>query len=284
MLVFAAIAPHGGDIVTQIADDPRTMEKTRIAMRELGKRCAATHPDTVVVVTPHGMVPAEGVSIGCTKYAAGMLDKPDGRFIKASFEVDTQLCVLILEAGKEHNLPIYRIMGNERREEAVLPLDWGALIPLWFLAHPLQPRPQVVVLAPSPTLPRETLVRLGVAIARAATASSKRVAFIASGDQGHAHDPDGPYGYDSAAQAHDAAMCDAIERNDLDQLLYWPPEFLEDAKIDAFYQTLILMGLLGHTPMTGELLSYEAPTYFGMVVAAYTPVETFTDKVSDLVG
>jgi aromatic ring-opening dioxygenase LigB subunit len=29
------------------------------------------------------------------------------------------------------------------------------------------------------------------------------------------------------------------------------------------------MGALGHTPMRGELLSYEAPTYFGMAVAAY---------------
>ncbi len=272
MLVFAAIAPHGGDIITQIADDPRTMQTTRAAMRELGRRCAAARPDTVVVVTPHGMVPAEGVSIGFTKHAAGMLDKPDGRYIKAAFAVDTDLCAAILEAGAAHRLPLYRITGDERREDAVLPLDWGALVPLWFLAHPMQPRPRIVVLAPSPTLPRETLVRLGVAIAQAAESSGKRVAFIASGDQGHAHDPDGPYGYDSASQAHDMAMCDAIAREDLDQLLYWPPEFLEDAKIDAFYQTLILMGLLGHTPMRGELLSYEAPTYFGMAVAAYKPV------------
>ncbi|MBC8135598.1 MAG: aromatic ring-opening dioxygenase subunit LigB [Fibrella sp.] len=272
MLTFAAIAPHGGDIITQIADDPRTMEKTRTAMRELGRRCAAARPDTVVVVTPHGMIPAEGVSIGFTKYAAGVLDKPDGRFIKATFDVDTELCAAIMAAGEAHSLPLYRIMGDERREDAVLPLDWGALIPLWFLAHPMKPRPKVVVLAPSSTLPRETLVRLGVAIARAAESSGKRVAFVASGDQGHAHDPDGPYGYDSASQAHDMAMCDAIEKNDLDQLLYWPPEFLEDAKVDAFYQTLILMGLMGHTPMRGELLSYEAPTYFGMAVAAYEPM------------
>lgn len=272
MLVFAAIAPHGGDIITQIADDPRTMQKTRAAMRELGRRCESTRPDTIVVVTPHGIIPAEGVSIGFTRHAAGILDKPDGRYIKASFEVDLEFSEAIMDAGAAHHLPLYRIMGDKRREDAVLPLDWGALIPLWFLAHPMQPRPKIVVLAPSPALSRETLVRVGVAIARAAEASLKRIAFIASGDQGHAHDPDGPYGYDSAAQAHDVAMCDAIERNDLDQLLYWPPEFLEDAKIDAFYQTLILMGLLGHTPMRGELLSYEAPTYFGMAVAAYEPL------------
>ena len=52
-------------------------------------------------------------------------------------------------------------------------------------------------------------------------------------------------------------------------MLEWEEAFLEDAKVDAFWQTIILAGALGHTPLTGELLSYEAPTYFGMAVAAY---------------
>jgi aromatic ring-opening dioxygenase LigB subunit len=46
---------------------------------------------------------------------------------------------------------------------------------------------------------------------------------------------------------------------------------METAKVDAYWQTLILMGALGHTPMKPDLLSYEVPTYFGMIVAAYEP-------------
>lgn len=271
MLTFAAIAPHGGDIVSQIADNPATMARTRTAMRELGSRCAATKPETIVVITPHGLMPAEGVSVGMTAHAAGMLDAPDGRYIKASFAVDTDLSRAIIAEGEKHNLPFYRLAGEKNGTDAVLPLDWGALIPLWFLAHPFAPRAKIVVLAPSPSLPREMLVRVGVAIARAAEASGKRVALIASGDQAHAHDPNGLYGYDSAAPSHDAAMCDVLERDDFEQLLHWPPEFLEDAKVDAYYQTLILAGALGVVPMRGELLCYEAPTYFGMAVASYTP-------------
>jgi aromatic ring-opening dioxygenase LigB subunit len=48
--------------------------------------------------------------------------------------------------------------------------------------------------------------------------------------------------------------------------------FMEEAKVDAYWQTIILAGALGHTPLRGELLSYEVPTYFGMAVAAYSPV------------
>ena len=39
----------------------------------------------------------------------------------------------------------------------------------------------------------------------------------------------------------------------------------------AVGQAVMLAGALRNTPMQGELLSYEAPTYFGMLVAAYSP-------------
>ncbi len=271
MLVFGAIAPHGGDIISQIAADPAAMAKTREAMRELGRRCAAAHPETVIVATPHGIM-AEGViTIGATRIAAGILDGQNGKQVKAVFENDLELVTALEPEMNRQQAPYVRLVGEEKKQSAVLPLDWGALVPLWFTAHPMQPRPRIVVLGPDRHLPREILVRSGVAIARAAAESGKRVAFIASCDLGHAHDPEGPYGYEPASAQHDAAFCAAVAENDLGRLLEWPDSFLETAKVDAFWQTLMLAGALGHTPMWGTLLSYEAPTYFGMAVAAYEP-------------
>ena len=45
-----------------------------------------------------------------------------------------------------------------------------------------------------------------------------------------------------------------------------------DAWIDGLWQALVLIGILEVVPMRHELLSYEAPTYYGMLVAAYEPV------------
>ena len=45
-----------------------------------------------------------------------------------------------------------------------------------------------------------------------------------------------------------------------------------DAWIDGLWQALMLIGILEVVPMRHELLSYEAPTYYGMLVAAYEPV------------
>jgi aromatic ring-opening dioxygenase LigB subunit len=247
------------------------MAKTRAAMKELGRRCAAACPDTVVVATPHGIISEGVVSLGATRIAAGILGDLSGSHVKAVFENDLDYATRLEPEMQFQSVPFVRLVGEEKKTNAVLPLDWGALVPLWFLAHPLQPRPRIVVLAPDRALPREYLVRCGVAIARAAASSGKRVAFIASCDHGHAHDAKGPYGYSPVSAAHDAAMCAAITEDDLPRLLDWPEEFLEEAKVDGYWQTLILMGALGHTPMRGELLSYEAQTYFGMAVAAYAP-------------
>jgi aromatic ring-opening dioxygenase LigB subunit len=271
-LVFAAIAPHGGDTIAEIAPDPEVMARTRMAMEELGRRCDAARPDTIVVLNPHGLIVQGAVSIGMTERAAGMLGDPP-RSVSVLFDTDLELAKLIDEEADENKLPLVRLVGEKEKAKALLPLDWGALVPLWFVAQPLTPQPKVVILAPDRSLPRETLVRFGVSIARAAEASGKRVALIASCDQGHAHAEDGPYGFDPASAKHDLMMCEAIALEQLDTLLEWPEDFLEEAKVDAYWQTIMLLGALGHTPMHGELLSYEVPTYFGMIVAAYSPSE-----------
>ena len=270
-LVFAAIAPHGSDIVPQVADDPAVMAQTRAAMQELGRRCAAARPETVVVLDPHGLMVSGAISLGATATAFGILGDPSGRHIQAGFECDLELAAAIEADSDRQSLPIARLVGDKRKGEAILPLEWGALVPLWFTAHPLTPRPRIVVLAPDRALSRETLVRAGLAIAWAAERTGRRVALVASCDQGHAHHPGGPYGFDPASAEHDAEMIVAIAEDDLERILDWEESFLEEAKVDAYWQTIMLMGALGHTPMKPELLSYEAPTYFGMIVAAFAP-------------
>jgi aromatic ring-opening dioxygenase LigB subunit len=267
-LVFGAIAPHGGDILAEIADDPSVMAKTRAGMEEMGRRCRAAQPETIVVLTPHGMVVEGAISIGATPAAQGSLGTPP-RSVHAAFETDLELVEAISEECAAQEVPLARLVADSDTGQTALPLDWGALIPLWYTAEKQIPRPRVVVLAPDRDLPREKLVRCGLGIARAAVRLPRRVALIASCDQGHAHDPNGPYGYDPASAEHDRAMCALITANELDKMLDWPQSYMEAAKVDAYWQTIMLAGALGLTSLKGQLLSYEAPTYFGMAVAAY---------------
>jgi aromatic ring-opening dioxygenase LigB subunit len=265
-LVFAAIMPHGGEIIPELADDPNVMSLTRSGMNAISKAFVDANIDTVIVITPHGLIYEDLISVSRSAVATGYLDGPTGARVGASFTVDTVLADDLIQTD---NLPF---VGLTTDDDTAFPLDWGALIPLLFTATVVNPRCKVVVLAEDRSLSRDVLVDAGKHIAMVAEASKSRVGLIASCDLGHAHDPDGPYAYHQASSKHDFAFTNLVQENRLGELLTWEDAFLEDAKVDAFWQTLMLHGALSVVPMSVTFHTYEAPTYFGMLTASYSRV------------
>jgi aromatic ring-opening dioxygenase LigB subunit len=127
-----------------------------------------------------------------------------------------------------------------------------------------------VVVSPARDLSYERHVTAGRAIARAAAASGKRVALIASCDHGHGHDARGAYGFTARSKEFDDQTVSLIEADDLSGLLRMDPQLPIEGVADSYWQMLMLHGALG-SAWRGELLSYEAPTYFGMICASYSP-------------
>ena len=127
-----------------------------------------------------------------------------------------------------------------------------------------------MLISPARDLPGEVHVAAGRVIAATAAASGKRVGLIASADHGHAHDPDGPYGFDPASAVYDEQIVALVRENRLEGLLEIEPDFVATAQADSWWQMLVLHGAAGGG-FDAELLSYEAPTYFGMLCAAFTP-------------
>ena len=132
------------------------------------------------------------------------------------------------------------------------------------------PKP-IVMVAPARDLSWAMHVEAGHAIAKTAEASDKRVALIASCDHGHGHDPKGPYGYTPKSKEFDDQVIALIKRDDLGALLEIDPKLPVEGKADSYWQMLMLHGALATGQWKGEFLSYEAPTYFGMLCAAYEP-------------
>ena len=61
-----------------------------------------------------------------------------------------------------------------------------------------------------------------------------------------------------------------MKRDALGELLRFDKAFVGEAKADSFWQMLMLHGAIADR-WHGEFLSYEAPTYFGMLCASYLP-------------
>lgn len=272
-LVFGCIAPHGGMLIPRIAGpDGRKALATRAAMEELGRRLEAHRPDTIALITPHGTAVPGAFSLLDSGRVAGEVGG-NGRSVTVEFRVDNALNAAIASLGRERGVPVRRIVrGTPGDPTSCLPLDWGAVIPLWFLGRGLNPPPRVIVAAPHPGLDWTLYAPLGQLIRLAAEGLGRRLALIASADLGHAHDPQSPYGYDPAAVEYDAASCAAVREQDLGRLLHFDRAWVERAKPDALWQILNLHGAIDGQGFRGELLSYEVPTYFGMLCAAYEKV------------
>jgi aromatic ring-opening dioxygenase LigB subunit len=231
MITFGAIAPHG---------DVEEIPELLAAMQELGRRCTY---ETIVVVTPHN-VHVEGHFAVATAAHVG------------THEVDRELADAIVEHARAARLPILRVSyGGNDPAQAELPLDWGTEVPLTFVKAK-----RIVVVAPARDRPLAEHVRLGAAIAKAA--GRRAVALIASADHGHAHDPDGPYGFHQAAQQYDRRFLELLEQEPLD---FRPlVDLVDDAKADSLWQLLVLQGAVKGR---AELLAYAVRSYYGMAVA-----------------
>jgi aromatic ring-opening dioxygenase LigB subunit len=238
VICFACIAPHG---------DMDLDERLRAAMEQLGRRFAAAAPEVAVVVTPHS-VHLEGHFAVVTAGKVG------------EWETDAEAAAALLDAP----LPILGVSyGGNDPPTAEFPLDWGTEVPLAFMRAP-----SVVVVSPARDRPLEEHLLLGQVLAGNTVLQGKRVALIASADNGHAHDPDGPYGFDPAAAEYDARLQEILASDRLDLLPL--AELAEPAKADSLWQLLVLQGAVGETARA-DVLAYAAPTYYGMLVADVTP-------------
>jgi aromatic ring-opening dioxygenase LigB subunit len=222
-----AIAPHG-----EVESHPELLA----AMEELGRRYDGE--STVIVVTPHN-VHVEGHFAVAVSARIG------------EHEVDRELALRLVDEIRAAGLPVVGVSyGGNDPAEAELPLDWGTEVPLRYVRAR-----RVVVVAPARDRPLEEHVRLGELL--------RGGSLIASADHGHAHDADGPYGFDPAAAEYDRTFQELVPTGDFRPLA----ELVAAAKADSLWQLLVLQGATGGRG--GELLAYAAPTYYGMAVAVF---------------
>ncbi|HVC88459.1 MAG TPA: hypothetical protein VNC40_13695 [Gaiellaceae bacterium] len=255
MIVFAAIAPHGAPVFDVPAGP------TRRGLEELGHRFASERPESVIVLTPHGIHVDGHFAVVRSARLQGDASQWTDADTRYEGPGDPELADACVEALRAAGLPALGVtFGATAAGSSTMPLDWGALIPLWFMHGP------AVVVSPCRALSNDHHVRAGEALAAATL--HRRVALIASADHGHGHTVDAPYGFAPESAEYDEEIQTIVRDNRLAALRGWDPGFAVAAKADSFWQLLMLHGALGDE-FEVELLSYEVPTYFGMLTASY---------------
>ncbi|QXJ35592.1 DODA-type extradiol aromatic ring-opening family dioxygenase [Saccharolobus shibatae] len=254
MISFILVAPHGDEII-----DPKE-EKLSLLNKAMREAASLVEADEYIVITPHNIRIDDHMAVILTQYAEGKLGK-----IKRKYLCDRGLAYEIYERAKGKGLPVVGVnFGALEGKESKIALDWGSLIPLYFLK-----RRRIVLLTPARGVKREILREFGVVIGEALRDHRKRIGVIVSADHAHTHDPKGPYGYSEYAVVYDSMIVDIFKNERFEDLMKIDDKVVSEAKPDSYWQLLIMLGILESScnRYSVKMMVYQVPSYFGMMVA-----------------
>jgi aromatic ring-opening dioxygenase LigB subunit len=276
-LVYACIAPHGSEIIERLASKSvvKRFQKTREGMLRLADEIRAVNPQTVVIASPHNLKLWKKMAVITSKNSTGRLQgSPRNKnSVKVMAKCDVEFANATFTRAIKRGLPVVAAnYGTAEGTTSDMPMDWGTLVPLWFVMNRVSPKPKIVVVTPSREIPLKQNFELGRVIGRLAEEESKRIVFIASADQAHRHWKTGPYGYNRRSKEYDRLVVNAIELNRIDEILKFDSGLVEAARPDSLWQMAVLAGAIDGMEMRSHLISYEVPTYFGMICAGFRRV------------
>jgi aromatic ring-opening dioxygenase LigB subunit len=245
-------------------------------MRVLAKEVGKASPDTIVIATPHNVRLWKAIGIVTSENSTGVLkaSQRSKAYVSLKAKCDVKFANRLLQRSNRRGLPVVGVnYGTSEGASSDLPMDWGTLIPLWFMMARCRRKPKVVIVTPSREIPLVKNFEFGRLVASEAESERRRrIVFVASADQAHAHKRNGPYGFSARAREYDELVLEMLKKNRIDAVLTWPSDLVEAAKADSLWQMAILAGIADKVRLKAELVSYEVPSYFGMICAHFRRV------------
>jgi aromatic ring-opening dioxygenase LigB subunit len=273
-LVYACIAPHGSEAIPELCAKSKLekFRKTKNGLRQLAGEIANEKPDTIVIATPHNLKIEQKIAVVMAENSTGTLQASlrNKNSVSLKAKCDTRFARKIFESARKRRLPV--VLANYGTAEGVtsdMPMDWGTLVPLWFILPQCHPKPKIVMITPSREIQLSENFRFGKVIGQLSKRTKSRIVFVASADQAHRHKRTGPYGFNKRAREYDRLVLDALERNEIDSIMNFDKRLVDAARPDSLWQMTILAGAIEGTDMRTTLLSYDVPTYFGMICASF---------------
>ena len=276
-LVYACIAPHGSETITKLASKStvRKFQKTRQGLQQLAREVRKARPDTIVIASPHNLKLWRKIAVVIAENSTGTLQASprNKKSVGLKVKCDVKFARKLLDAAARRKLPV--VGANYGTFDGVtsdMPMDWGTLVPLLFIIPECRPRPKVVIVTPSREIPLSQNFQFGRVVGEVSERTAKRIVFVASADQAHRHKKSGPYGFNKASKEYDRLVLQAIQRGRIDSIMGFRPKFVDAARPDSLWQMTMLAGAIDGLRMKADMISYDVPTYFGMICASFRRV------------
>lgn len=266
MILAAYAVPHPPIILPEVGrGEEEKISRTREAFRRMAEEIAGLKPDTLVLVSPHAPLYADGFYLAGGERAQGDLLSFNIRSVEERVDLDRELTFRVQEDFLEAGIYSSPLTMHRAR------LDHGSLIPLRFI-HESYRNFKVLLMGLS-GLSQEDHRRAGRILARAGEELGRRMVFIASGDLSHVLKADGPYGYQPQGPIFDREIERIFSEGDLEALFQFDPRLVEGAAECGLRSFQLMAGFLDGVDIEAQLYSYEGPFGVGYAVASFFPLK-----------
>lgn len=267
-LVFCGVSPHPPLLVPEIGQEKvDAVKASQQALETLSREVVERRPDCVVMISPHGPVRIDALSL----LAAETIEASFSGFDR-SYQIkgDPALAERIRAEGQRAGFPVFAYRSfDSSRYYFSRGLDHASMVPLYYLEKAGLGCP-MVFLSIAAWSHRDHF-EFGRALRRAFEEDGRSIVFIASGDLSHRLLPSAPYGFEPRGKAFDDRVVDDLARVDAQDILALDDALIESIGECGLRPISALLGALQGGAATGRVYSYEGPFGVGYCVAALEP-------------
>lgn len=265
--------PHPPIIVEEIGRGEEIKAKETVkGCQALAKDIAHISPNTIIVITPHGPLFRDAISISTEENLIGNFRNFGNRNLNFEFENNVQLVNKIVERAHKENIIMAEIDKDFAKTYNIdLKLDHGTLVPLYFVNKEYKDF-KLVHITYGLLSPQE-LFKFGKIIQSAVLELEEETIMIASGDLSHKLSNEGPYGYSPYGEQYDKEIINLLAKGDFKSIVDFDLNLCEKAGECALRSLMILAGFLDGFKIESKVLSYEGPFGVGYGNASFKIVE-----------
>jgi aromatic ring-opening dioxygenase LigB subunit len=272
-IVFSGVTPHPPILVPEIGrEEIEKCLKSRNGLQIFSQKLRDAHPEVLVLITPHGPVFQDAVSVYTSLQYSGNFKQFGASSVKLAAKGYPSLGMRILEEAASKSISAAELNETTYKKWEVPPyLDHASMVPLYYFREAGLDLPMVLISIGF--LPYPTLFEFGVCVQKAVEKEGKRAAVIASGDLSHRLIPAAPYGYEPLGKEFDKKILELLEVHDAAGILKMDPLFIEKIGECGFRPILIMLGATQGLNLQKEVVSYEGPFGVGYGVVTYQTLE-----------
>ncbi len=257
-LVFSCIASHTPLLMPTIGKtNLATIAKTEAAMKRLEQELYTTHPETLIVITPHGNQLPDAMTINLSATYRTNFQEFGDLTTKLAWKPNTMLIDRIREDSKDKHLPL--VLDSQED------LDYGTAVALWYLTQHL-PNVKIIPVVTS-GLDMKAHMEFGRELKDEILSSTERIAVIASADLSHTLSEKAPGGFSPRGAELDALVQKLVTEQNMEGFLQLDDAWINEAQACGAKVLGVLAGILGDSRHTTEVFSYESPFGVGYLVA-----------------